>query len=144
MTITTNITGTTAAANLPVAEREARRDRIARVLLALSALGALVATATAAVELSDIEGTARLAETWRLFGFPVFAGLFLILARAPRRTAGLWELVIANKLALSLAGATFLADVEGSSDFVYVDGLLVLLIATAYILTRGWTAWSNR
>ena len=92
-------TQTTATATFRIAGTQARRDRIASGLLALCALGALAATATAATELSDIEGTARLAETWRLFGFPVFAGLFLILARAPRRIAGLWELILANKMA---------------------------------------------
>ena len=139
----TTATTTTTTVGI-TAENTARRDRIARVLLAVAALGAVAATATAAAELSDIEGTARLAETWRLFGFPVFAGLFLILARAPRRVAGLWELVIANKIALVVAGATFLSEVEGSSDFVYVDGVLVGLLAGAYALTRGWTAWSNQ
>ena len=141
MTTATNTTTNTVGI---AADNIARRDRIARVLLAVAALGAVAATATAAAELSDIEGTARLAETWRLFGFPVFAGLFLILARAPRRVAGLWELVIANKIALVVAGATFLSEVEGSSDFVYVDGVLVGLLAGAYVLTRGWTAWSNQ
>ncbi|MGI9611516.1 MAG: hypothetical protein ACR2QO_01315 [Acidimicrobiales bacterium] len=133
--ITTNPTETTATT---------RRDRIAQVILGLCAVGAGFATATAIGDVADAEGTARLAETWRLFGLPVFAGLFIILAVAPRRVSGLWELVIANKIALVVAGATFLSGVEGSSDFVYVDGILVVLLVAAYVLTRGWTAWSNR
>lgn len=68
----------------------------------------------------------------------------MILAAAPRRVAGLWELVIANKIALVVAVAAFLSGVEGSSDFVYVDGALVAMLIAAYVLTRGWTAWSNR
>ena len=121
-----------------------RRDRAAQVILGLCALGAGLATATAIGDVADTEGTARLAETWRLYGLPVFAGLFLILAAAPRRVAGLWELVIANKVALVIAGATFLSGVEGSSDFVYIDGTLVVLLIAAYALTRGWTVWSKR
>ncbi|MFW2381061.1 MAG: hypothetical protein ACN4GZ_04825 [Acidimicrobiales bacterium] len=121
-----------------------RRDRWATVILGLCAVGAGFATATAISDVADAEGTARLAETWRLFGLPVFAGIFVILAAAPRRVAGLWELVIANKIALVLAGATFLSGVEGSSDFVYVDGALVAMLTAAYVLTQGWTAWSNR
>lgn len=122
----------------------AGRDRAATIVLVLCALGAGFATAAAIGEVADTEGTARLAETWRLFGFPVFAGLFVILAAAPRRIAGLWELVIANKIALVIAGATFLSGIDGSNDFVYVDGILVVLLIAAYVLTRGWTAWSNR
>ena len=138
------MTTTAAATEAGVEQASSTRDRIARVLLVLAAVGAGFATVSAAADLSDIEGTARLAETWRMLGFPVFAGLFLILARTPRRIAGLWELVLANKLALVIAGATFLSDVDGSNDFVYGDGALVALIAAAYVLTRGWTAWSNQ
>ena len=120
-----------------------RRDRAAQAILGLCALGAGLAIATAAGDVADTEGTARVAETWRLFGLPVFAGLFLILARAPRRVAGVWELVIANKVALVIAGATFLSDIDGGSELVYVDGTLVVLLTAAYALTRGWTAWSE-
>jgi hypothetical protein len=133
--ITTNPTQSTALA---------RRDRIATVILGLCAIGAGFATAAAIGDVADAEGTARLAETWRLFGLPVFAGIFIILAAAPRRVAGLWELVIANKAALVIAGATFLSATDGSGDVVYVDGALVALLIAAYVLTRGWTAWSNR
>lgn len=135
---------TTAAISTNPTTTAARRDRLAQVILGLCAVGAGFATATAVGDVADTEGAARLAETWRLFGFPVFAGIFLILAAAPRRVAGLWELVIANKIALVVAGATFLSGVEGSSDFVYVDGALVAMLIAAYVLTRGWTAWSNR
>jgi hypothetical protein len=75
---------------------------------------------------------------------PVFAGLFLILARGLRRTAGLWELVIANKIALVVAGATYLRGVDGAGDFVVVDGALVVMLVVAYVLGRGWTVWSDR
>jgi hypothetical protein len=78
-----------------------------------------------------------------MFGFPVFAGLFVILAAAPRRTSGLWELVIANKVALTIAGATFLSDIDGKNDFLYGDGILSALLIAAYVLTRGWTAWNK-
>ena len=137
---------TTAAITASTTETTATvgRDRVAQTILGLCAVGAGFAAATAIGDVADTEGTARLAETWRLFGFPVFAGLFVILGAAPRRVAGLWELVIANKIALVIAGATFLSDVDGSSDFVYVDGTLVALLIAAYGLTEGWTAWSNR
>jgi hypothetical protein len=93
---------------------------------------------------ANADGSLRVAETWQLAGLPVFAGLFVVLAVGPRRTAGLWELVIANKLALVAAGATYLSGIDGASDFVVVDGALVTLLIAAYVLTRGWTAWTER
>lgn len=122
----------------------ARRDRGAQIVLWLCAAGAIVATAATASEVSDAEGTLRVVETWRLAGLPVFAGLFVILAAGLRRTAGLWELVLANKIALVAAGATYLSGTEGASDFVYVDGVLVIMLVVAYVLSRGWTAWIQR
>ena len=38
----------------------------------------------------------------------------------------------------------YLSGVDGASDFVVVDGILVVLLIAAYVLTRGWTAWSRR
>lgn len=117
-----------------------KRDRAARIILGLCALGALIATASTIGAVADAEGATQVAETWRLAGLPVFAGLFVILARAPRRIAGLWELVIANKLALLVAGATFLSGTDGGREFVFVDGALVALLIVAYVLVKGWTA----
>lgn len=120
------------------------RDRIARVILSVCAVGALAATVSMAVSVADADGPLQIAETWQLAGLPVFAGLFVILAVGPRRTAGLWELVIANKLALVAAGATFLSGTDGAGEIVAVDGALVALLIAAYVLTRGWTAWTER
>jgi len=121
-----------------------RRDRWAASILAVCAVGAIVATAVSAGELADTSEVTRVAETWRVMALPVFAGLFLILARGLRRTAGLWELVIANKIALVVAGATYLRGVDGAGDFVVVDGALVVMLVVAYVLGRGWTVWSDR
>lgn len=121
-----------------------RRDRVAQTILGLCAAGALVATAVTAADVADADGALRTAETWRLFGLPVFAGLFLILATHLRQMKGVWELVIANKLALAVAGATFVSGADGGSDFVYVDGVLAVLLVAAYTLSQGWTAWSDR
>jgi hypothetical protein len=121
-----------------------RRDRIARIILGICATGALMATASMAASVADAEGTLEVAETWQLAGLPVFAGLFVILAVGPRRTAGLWELVIANKLVLVAAGATYLSGADGADEYVVVDGALVAMLIAAYLLTKGWTAWIKR
>lgn len=134
---------TTSTTNTSNPATVSRSDRAAQIILALCAIGAGFAAVTAIGDVADSEGTARLAETWRMFGFPVFAGLFVILAVAPRRTSGLWELVIANKIALTIAGATFLSDIDGKNDFLYGDGILSVFLIAAYVLTRGWTAWND-
>lgn len=127
----------------PAAEvSRSKRDRTGRALLLLGATGAAIATAATAVNVAEADGQLQVVETWRLFGLPVFAGLLLILAAAPRRLAGLWELVIANKACLVVAGATYLSGTDGGAEFVYVDGALVVLLLTAYGLTRGWSAWT--
>jgi putative intracellular protease/amidase len=120
------------------------RDRLARIILGICAAGALMAAASMVASVADGEGPLQVAETWRLAGLPVFAGLFVILAVRPRGTAGLWELVIVNKLALVVAGATYLSGADGASEFVVVDGALVALLIVAYALTQGWTAWTTR
>ena len=135
---------TTAASTASATAVAPMRDRIARIILGACAAGALMATVSMAASVADADGPLQVAETWQLAGLPVFAGLFVILAVGPRRTAGLWELVIANKLALVAAGATYLSGTDGASEFVVVDGVLVALLISAYVLTRGWTAWTTR
>ena len=120
------------------------RDRWAKGILWVCALGAAVAAASAAGDVAESSGAREVAETWKLFGLPVFAGLFVLLARSPRRLAGLWELVIANKAGLTVAGATFLSDSSGGTDYLVIDGALTVLLITAYVLSRGWTTWTNR
>ena len=86
MTATTPATPPSRTMNTPVSIT-AGRDRAAQIILGLCAVGALVATAATVGEVTDTDGAVRVAETWRLGGLPVFAGLFLILAAAPRRMA---------------------------------------------------------
>ena len=143
MTTTSTITSPAITTSAPPTFSPAR-DRIARIILAICAAGAVMATASMAASVADADGSLQVAETWQLAGLPVFAGLFVILAVGPRRTAGLWELVIANKLALVAAGATYLSGIDGAFEFVIVDGVLIALLITAYVLTRGWTAWTTR
>ena len=146
----TTIPGTTIPGTTPAVTASAvpgvspMRDRIGRIILAVCAAGASMATVSMAVSVAAADGALQVAETWQLAGLPVFAGLFVILAVGPRRTPGLWELVIADKVALAAAGATFLSGNEGAGDVVVVDGVLAALLIAAYVLTRGWTAWTER
>jgi hypothetical protein len=118
------------------------RDRIARVLLVLSALGAVLAVTGAADAVADAGPATRMVETWRLLGFGVFAGLFVLLAYRPRLYAGVWELAILDKLALALVALAYGTATVGAQTALIADGAITIMLLAAYIFSRGWTAWS--
>ena len=116
------------------------QDLLGRGLMALAALGALAAfyASINAVRLAPAETV--WVETWRMFGFIVFAGLFGLLAVRPRLSAGVWELAFFHKLAMGVS-ALFLTGAREAASAGLIDAVLALLIAIAYVLTRAWTAW---
>src|SRR6516164_7639320 len=85
-----------------VRARPSVRDRIATVLMLVSALGALYAFFTAIGAVQAAGPATQQVETWRMFGFLMFAGVFVLLGLWPRRLPGLWELTIANKVGLTI------------------------------------------
>lgn len=122
---------------MPV-RRPARRarDHVARVLLLLAALGALVSTITATGDVAGATGDTKVVEAWRLFGFAMFTGLFALLAWRPRGYPGVWELAILNKLGLAVFGAA-----AGAAALLWIDGGLAVLLVVAYGLAKGYRAW---
>jgi hypothetical protein len=115
------------------------QDRAGRALMAASSLAALWAFAGG---LTAIEGSTpdkMWLETWRTAGFFVFAGLFAVLAWRPRLSAGIWELAFADKAALAALGFAY-GSTEGAQAAA-VDAVLALLLAAAYLGTRGWRSW---
>jgi hypothetical protein len=82
-------------------------------------------------------------EIWRFAGFVLFSGLFALLAYRPLHYAGVWELVIVNKLALTIVALTYASDADGAGEVALVDGVLTGVLFAAYLLSRGWRAWSN-
>lgn len=118
------------------------RDWAGRGLLAVAAVGALVAFVGSLGEVGSATHATLVLVTWRLVGFGFFAAAFAVLAIRPRRSAGLWELAILNKVALAIFGLAFGPSVDGAPNLVIFDGGLALVLAGAYLLCRGWTAWS--
>lgn len=116
------------------------RDRLGRGLMWLAALGALGAFAGSLTAVRQAGPDSVWLETWRMFGFAVFAGLFALVAWRPRRNPGVWELAFGHKLAMTVA-ALFLAPAPEARAAGLVDAGLAGLIAVAYICTRGWQAW---
>ncbi|GII42758.1 hypothetical protein [Planotetraspora phitsanulokensis] len=119
------------------------RDLIARALLILAAVGALAAVAGAVGAVADAGPATRFVETWRMLGFGVFAGVFLLLGYRPRLYAGIWELAILNKLGLTVAALSFGSGTDGAGAALIADGAVTLILLAAYVLSRGWTAWST-
>jgi hypothetical protein len=118
------------------------RDRIAPVLLVLAAIGAVLAVAGAIEAVANATPTTRVVETWRMLGFGTFAGIFLLLAYRPRIYAGIWELAILNKLALTVFAFSYGSQVDGATTALVADGAITLMLLAAYVLSRGWQAWS--
>ncbi|WNG24354.1 hypothetical protein F0U62_10250 [Cystobacter fuscus] len=127
----------------------ATRDRLARYMMIALGVATLGAFANAAHEFSALPPDRLVVNTWQMLGFVVFAGLFTLLGFFPRRMTGIWELVLFHKLAVTLFNASFIGTVTGPvrSDnplvVTVVDGVLVVVTLMAYVLTRGWRAWSH-
>lgn len=121
------------------------RDRIATVLMLVSALGALYAFSTAVGAVQAAGPATQQVETWRMFGFLMFAGVFVLLGVWPRRLPGLWELTIADKVGLTVVEALLIGNHADGAQFAAVsDGILCVFLIAAYLLSRGYTAWSPR
>ena len=120
------------------------RDWAAMALMLLAALGALVAFVGSVGAVIGAGPDAEVAESWRMYGFLVFAGLFVLLALHPRRYPGVWELVIFHKAAMAVTAAAFVG--EGASDAFSVsiaDGTLAITTLVAYVLSRGYAGWAR-
>ena len=123
------------------------RDRLARTLMTLLGIATLGAFANAALEISAVMPDRVGVEAWRMFAFPVFAGLFILLGLFPRRMPALWELVIFQKAAVPIfltyvvkaAASTSLTD----AGIIPVDAALTVTTVFCYLLTQGWRAWQS-
>lgn len=115
------------------------RLRTAQGIMVVLSILALLAGAGAAANLSTVSDAALAVETWRMIGFFTFAGLFAYLARSPQSSRALWGIVIANKLALTIAGLLYVGRaVPGASDFVTFDGTITAFLIVASVLAGVW------
>lgn len=103
------------------------------VLAALAGVGALA-------DIQSFSEETRAVETWRMVGFFTFSALFSVLAASPQNNRSLWFIVIANKIALALAGLVFLdqSGVVGASDLLTFDGMLAVFLIIASVLAGVW------
>ncbi|MBA2520450.1 MAG: hypothetical protein H0V24_12345 [Chloroflexia bacterium] len=120
------------------------RDRIALVLMAVAVLGAVASFVFALPIVRDAPPETKVVEVWRMYGYLVFAGLFALLAIRPRLLPDLWELVIFHKLAMSVTALILGPNqATGSETVAIADGILTIILIVAYVLSRGYTAWTR-
>jgi hypothetical protein len=117
-------------------------DRIGRGLMGLAALSALGAFAGGLAAVQHAGTDTIWVETWRMFGFLVFAGMFAIVAWRPRLSAGIWELAFFHKTAMAVS-ALVLSGAQDAATSGTIDAILAAVILIGYICTRGWTAWKG-
>jgi hypothetical protein len=126
------------------------RLREVRVLMGLAAVSALAAAIGAIPVVADAGAPTMMTETWRLYGFLTFAGLFVLLGWRPLSYRWLWEIVILNKLLLTVTAGGYVTDVIGPGDVegapaaLISDGILTAGLVVAYLVCRGWRAGPRR
>jgi len=81
-------------------------------------------------------------QTATLGEFIVFTGLYVLLAFWPRHYAGIWELAILDKAALSITGLELLGrGVADAQTILIFDGSLAVITLVAYVLAKAYAAW---
>ena len=116
------------------------RDRIAKILMILLGLSAAGAFAGAAATIGEFAPDRVGVEMWRMLGYLVFAGLFVLLGIFPRRLPGLWELVFFHK-AGKVVLLVFVFEASDPELTIVVDSILSAVTLFCYWLTQGWRAW---
>jgi hypothetical protein len=115
-------------------------ERCGRGLMLLAALGALGAFAGGIGALESAGPERFWVESWRTYGFLVFAGLFALLAWRPTGAPLVWELVFLHKAAM--AGSWhYNSGAREAAMAGPVDLGLGLATLAAWLLTCGWRSW---
>jgi hypothetical protein len=136
--------GTREVKKIHIHEPGVWRDRIAALLLVVAAIGAIGASIMTFLSGDLANPALQVPLIWQATGYIVFAGLFLLLAAAPRAYPGVWELSIFQKGAMVIAALVLVSFGNTSAVTVlWVDGVMVVMLVIAYMLSRGFTAWGR-
>ena len=111
---------------------------IAKTLLWVATASALAAGVSAISAIHTANDTEKMLQLWVCIGYFTFAILFAMLAWKPHGNSNLWAIAFINKLALTISAVFFVSNkaVTGVKDIIIWDGMLVLLLAVAFILSR--------
>lgn len=111
-----------------------RKLTVTTVILGVCAAGAVASALFAVGTVAAADPASQGAEAWRLIGYLMFAGVFVLLARDPGGQRGLWAVTIAAKAALPVAALTFARGADDAATFLVADGLVTALLLIAYLL----------
>ena len=131
----------TSEIELNLENRQPGSVTVARWLLILASIAAAGAMVMGISNISSAGANTLTVEIWRIVGLGTFAGLFALLSYRPLHYPGVWELVILNKLALTVVALTYGSGADGARETAAVDGVLTVVLIFAYILSEGWKAW---
>lgn len=115
-------------------------DLTGRTLMAITGISTLIPFVNGISRVAGAPEAYMLTEYWRTTAYLVFAGLWGLLALAPRRQRGIWELLLIQKTAVSVFALVNLGATDSVRDSIS-DSSLVVATAVAYVLCRGWQAW---
>lgn len=123
------------------ARTSSRRRTTGQVLTWLVAISALIAAGTAISDVTTADHATLVVQTWRMYGLFLCCGLFVLLALRPQVHGAVWALVIANKAALTVTTAAYLAHggIAEAGTTLGGDGVLTLALVVAYFMSRGGT-----
>jgi hypothetical protein len=119
------------------------KDRLGRALMGLLVVLTMAAFVDGLKRMGVAPTNRIWIETWRTFAYLMFAGLFGLLALRPRNSPAIWELTFGHKSAVVIFGLWLGNAVPEVSLAVKMDGALVVFIATAWTLCRGWLSWTT-
>lgn len=120
-----------------------RADNAGRVIMALNAVAALAAFASGIAITAGVTDDRLISELWRTLAYIVFAGIWTLLAVAPRRHAGLWELLLFHKGAITVYGFLMWDRLADAPETALIDLGVTVTTLAAYVLCRGWRAWQR-
>jgi hypothetical protein len=125
-------------------EHAPTREWLANILMLVAAVAAFYAFITGiGVALASGPDTQQV-QWWRVLGYLMFTGLFILLAYWPRRYPGLWELLIADKALLTIVEIFLIrnhaADAVTTAE---ADGILTVILVASYLLSRGYSSWKK-
>jgi len=110
----------------------------------LAATGAFFSFVTSISNVAASGPATQVVEIWRMYGFLVFTGLYVLLAFWPRRYVGIWELTILDKVALAITGLVLLGrGVVDAQTILIFDGSLAVITLVAYMLAKGYSGWTK-
>jgi hypothetical protein len=118
------------------------RDRIAVILMVVAAVISLGAFVMIILGEPITDPALQVTALWQALTYIVLAGLFLLLANAPRAYPGVWELSIFLNVAMAI-GAFVLTGMNaaGAELVFWIEGTIALLIIISYVLSNGDRAW---